>query len=301
MRNFDFYQRCFTFLICLQFIRTMQVAQSRHDREVQCEKSRIDHNVTLASGHHAGVFLKANKSIVTMKRCLQQCCQMKGCDVAFFSNGACYSVKCSSIDTCAPTMNSDKRMMVAISYVAKPKVTSKQVSVDKGVEREVTDNLIAEVTRESPFLVDDDNLVDQSPVPSKHHSAWRETKDAILAVICGCVAVAAGVVGVIMMTRRLVEEDEHFPFNGNGCREPLLDKNSTFSKENLLPTISECEDENLTGALDDCEHFRTEDENSPKAFDDDRSRSVDIETCTDSLTQTTDLSAKLTTIREEGK
>ena len=32
---------------------------------------------------------------------------------------------------------------------------------DKGVEREVTDNLIAEVTRESPFLVDDDNLVDQ--------------------------------------------------------------------------------------------------------------------------------------------
>ena len=102
----------------------IQVTASRNDQEVQCEKSRIDHNVTLASGHHAGVFLKANKSIVTMKRCLQQCCQMHGCDVAFFSNGACYSVKCTSLDTCAPTMNLDKRMMIAISYVAKPKVAS---------------------------------------------------------------------------------------------------------------------------------------------------------------------------------
>lgn len=110
-------------LVCsILTINAIQVSETRHDKEVQCEKSRIDHNVTLASGHHAGMFLKANKSIVTMKRCLQQCCQMKGCDVAFFSNGACYSVKCTSLDTCAPTMNSDKRMMVAISYVAKPKV-----------------------------------------------------------------------------------------------------------------------------------------------------------------------------------
>ena len=114
-------------LVCFSFTpwtvtNGIQVSESRHEQEIQCEKSRIDHNVTLASGHHAGVFLKANKSIVTMKRCLQQCCQMKGCDVAFFSNGACYSVKCTSLDTCAPTMNSDKGMMLAISYVAKPKV-----------------------------------------------------------------------------------------------------------------------------------------------------------------------------------
>ena len=116
-------------LVCFSLTRfsiCIQVSASRHDddKEIQCEKSRIDHNVTLASGHHAGMFLKANKSIVTMKRCLQQCCQMKGCDVAFFTNGACYSVKCTSLDTCAPTMNSDKRMLVAISYVAKPKIVT---------------------------------------------------------------------------------------------------------------------------------------------------------------------------------
>lgn len=224
---------CAVILSCITVLYSIQVSESRHDKEIQCEKSRIDHNVTLASGHHAGVFLKANKSIVTMKRCLQQCCQMKGCDVAFFSNGACYSVKCTSLDTCAPTMNLDKRMMVAISYVAKPKVILQHVGSDKTVEREVTDNLIAEVTRESPFI-DDDNL-DQVPLPTKSHSAWRETKDAIVAVVCGCVAVAVGVAGVIMMTRQLVEEDEHFPFSSKPPEKTL----SNLRKEDILPTISE--------------------------------------------------------------
>jgi len=120
----DVFVYCVYIVVTVTLADCIQVAASRNDQEVQCEKSRIDHNVTLASGHHAGVFLKANKSIVTMKRCLQQCCQMRGCDVAFFSNGACYSVKCTSLDTCAPTMNLDKRMMIAISYIAKPKVTS---------------------------------------------------------------------------------------------------------------------------------------------------------------------------------
>lgn len=215
------------------------MTESRNERIVECEKSKVDHNVTLASGHHAGVFLKANKSIVTMKRCLQQCCQMKGCDVAFFSNGACYSVKCSSIDSCAPRMNLDKRMMISISFVAKPKVTFNRVTSEKGVEREVTDNLIAEVTPESPF-VDDDNF-DENPVTVRSHDQWKETKEAVLAVVCGFVAVAVGVAGVIIMTRQLVDDDEPYPTN----LDPQYGKlSSSMNKENILPTIRESEDEN---------------------------------------------------------
>ena len=68
----------------------------------------------------------------------------------------------------------------------------------------------------------------------------RETKDAILAVICGSVAVAVGVAGVIIMTRRLVDEDEHFPFNS-----PALPKtHHRNGGGDILPTISEeCDDD----------------------------------------------------------
>lgn len=53
---------------------------------------------------------------------------------------------------------------------------------------------------------------------------------------------AVGVVGVIMMTRQLVEEDEHFPFNSSPPEKTL----STLRKEDVLPTISEEDDENET-------------------------------------------------------
>ena len=95
------------------------MAELNSDR-IDCERSKVDHNVTLAYGDHAGAFLKANRSIGDMKKCLKQCCQMKGCDVALFTNGACYSVKCKNIESCAPTKNTDKRMDIEISYVATP-------------------------------------------------------------------------------------------------------------------------------------------------------------------------------------
>ena len=72
----------------------------------------------------------------------------------------------------------------------------------------------------------------QTIVPSG--STWRETKDAVLAVICGGVAVAVGVAGVIIMTRRLIDEDEHFPFN-----TPTAQTKTRGGGGDILPTISE--------------------------------------------------------------
>ena len=74
------------------------------------------------------------------------------------------------------------------------------------------------------------------------HSTWRETKDAVLAVICGGVAVAVGVAGVIIMTRRLVDEDEHFPFNTPTAQTKTRGGDGGAD---ILPTISEeCDNDN---------------------------------------------------------
>merc|ERR1712193_490314 len=113
-----------TFCLLLAWCRgrtdAIEISDSLGDH-VECTRSKIDHNVTLSSGHHAGSFLKANQSIRSMKRCVEQCCKMSGCDVAFFTNGACYSVKCNSIESCAPTLNTDTRRNTDIAFVARPK------------------------------------------------------------------------------------------------------------------------------------------------------------------------------------
>lgn len=202
-------------LILLAFHRLngIEISESLGDHVV-CTKSKVDHNVTLASGHHAGSFLKANQSIKTMKRCVKQCCQMKGCDVAFFTNGACYSVKCSSIESCAPTANTNKRMKTSIAFVARPKRRDGyDIITEKDAEPAVTDNLIAEVTNESPFLNDD---VSARIGPNQRlrklkrfrRESWSEYRDIIIALTSGFAAVAVGVLGVITMTRKLVEDDD---------------------------------------------------------------------------------------------
>jgi len=92
----------------------------------------------------------------------------------------------------------------------------------------------------------------QSPVQIKRHSRWQETKDAVVAVVCGCVAVAVGVVGVIVMTRQLVEEDEPFPMRS--CYPP----SSSNSRQKTLPTISENDDEcEVANQITDRKHVLT--------------------------------------------
>jgi len=206
-------------LLLYEWCSTLEISESTGGR-VECAKSKIDHNVTLASGHHAGSFLKANKSITHMHNCVKQCCQMKGCDVALFHNSACYSVKCKSLESCAPAKNTDKRTSISISFVAKPKLksSSSDVKTDGEGEPALEDNLIAEVTQESPFTIDDKSIFSENnsqqdsnrELLRTRRESWRETKDMFIAISCGFLAVTVGVIGVITMTRQLIEDDDEF-------------------------------------------------------------------------------------------
>ncbi|XP_002170533.1 uncharacterized protein LOC100199026 [Hydra vulgaris] len=204
-----------TIFLVSKLVSCLEIGESTGER-VECDRSKIDHNVTLSGGHQAGLFLKANKSISTMKRCIKQCCNMNGCDVAYFSNNACYSVKCRSLEACAPKSVVEKGMSTEISYVAKPKVLFQGSSSDETGEPAIVENLIAEVVSESPFpqneptfLNDDKKLVNTNmDVIHYHKETWKETKNMIGAVVCAFIAVLVGVLGVITMTRKLVEDDE---------------------------------------------------------------------------------------------
>ena len=103
-------------------VHSLEVPKTQ-GQTINCHRSKVDYNVTLAEGRNAGSFVKANRTIKTMKKCLQHCCQMKGCDVAFLNNNNCYSVKCRTLDSCAPTLNKDENVSTAISYVAKPRAS----------------------------------------------------------------------------------------------------------------------------------------------------------------------------------
>ena len=63
-----------------------------------------------------------------------------------------------------------------------------------------------------------------------------------MAVVCGFVAVAVGVVGVIIMTRQLVDEDDPYPSFSKMNLVPDNKKPSNctkFRRDDTLPTISE--------------------------------------------------------------
>jgi len=238
------------FSCVLQYLSyCIEISESLGDHVV-CTKSKIDHNVTLASGHHAGSFLKANRSIKTMKRCVQQCCQMKGCDVAFFSNSACYSVKCTNFETCAPVANSNKRMKTSISFVARPKRKDGiDLITDKYGEPALTEDLIAEVTNESPFRNDENDLrynenMNLRKLNRHKRESWSEYRDIIIALTSGFAAVAVGVLGVITMTRKLVEDDDIYTKEDDIWND---DPSSIENKKNTSGIYSRCNIPNDNG------------------------------------------------------
>eukprot|EP00795_Rhopilema_esculentum_P005347 gene5347-521_t len=177
---------------------------------INCKESKIDKNVTLAEGRNAGRFLKANNSITSMKQCVSQCCGIRDCDLAFMLNKDCYSVICDSLESCAPKRNDKGSKDTLIAYVAR-KYHPKYLEATEGGEPAVTDELEAEYIEENPFSFeedgteDDDNNAETFKLSRKRSDV--QTKDLILAVGCGLVAVMVGVAGVIMMTRKLVEEE----------------------------------------------------------------------------------------------
>ena len=137
-----------TVLLLLLTVTLLALEVSESTGRVECARSKVDHNVTLSKGHHAGSFLKANKSITTMDKCVLQCCQMRRCDVAFFTKGSCYSIKCKDLQSCAPKANTDKRMDTFISYVAKPRLVSNNGKTDN----ENTLSVIKKVAKSDQIL-----------------------------------------------------------------------------------------------------------------------------------------------------
>eukprot|EP00794_Sanderia_malayensis_P012892 gene12892-14218_t len=138
---------------------------------------------------------------------------MKGCDVAFMANKQCYSVMCKSIESCAPKQNDNSQMKTLVSYVAKlSKDHPKYTETSSDGEPEISDEFAAEYTEENPFSSDDDaNEEEDTEVAEVQRLMAKRSrtqiKDLVLAVGCGLVAVTVGVAGVIMMTRRLVEDE----------------------------------------------------------------------------------------------
>ena len=184
-----------------------------NSRQINCKKSRIDRNVTLAKGYDAGKFVRSRIPVKTMKDCVAECCRTRGCDVAFFTNSTCYKVKCRSLTSCEPSGNDNPNMNTLISYVARPSVL-RMLEASRTGEPAIEDELISEFTSDSPFAPDrtsSDSMGDSDDPMEFVYSqrrARKEWKDMVIAVGCGFMATAVGVVGVIMMTRRLVDDDE---------------------------------------------------------------------------------------------
>eukprot|EP00112_Aurelia_sp_Birch-Aquarium-sp1_P018965 Seg4600.1 transcript_id=Seg4600.1/GoldUCD/mRNA.D3Y31 product="hypothetical protein" protein_id=Seg4600.1/GoldUCD/D3Y31 len=179
---------------------------------VNCKESKIDKNVTLAEGSNAGRYLKANNSITSMRQCVAQCCRIQGCDVAFMVNRECYSVLCKSLDSCAPKQNEMESMHTLVAYVAKlNRDHPKYLEATSDGEPALTDDLQAEYFEENPFSFEQDfeqdDVTNTETLKLLQKHGKRQMKDLILAVGCGLVAVVVGVAGVIMMTRKLVEDE----------------------------------------------------------------------------------------------
>jgi len=193
---------------------------------VDCKESRIDKNITLIEGRNAGRFLKANKSISNMKQCVAQCCGVGGCDLAFMVNNQCYSVICTSLESCAPKKNTDGKMKTMVAYVAK-KYTQKYLEASEEGEPAISDDLEAEYTEENPFLFegDEDDVTNAETRKLNLGHKEQQVKDLFLAIGCGLIAVMVGVAGVIMMTRKLVE-DETRGIDGPGLGFDWTQRNS---------------------------------------------------------------------------
>ena len=176
---------------------------------------------------------------------------MSGCDVAFFTNDACYSVKCHNIESCAPTRNTDSRRRTDIAFVARPKHPNQQADIVAKGEGEpaLTDNLIAEVTNESPFVNADGSVIGRRPLSREQRlrgmkryrrNTWTEYRDIIIALTSGFAAVAVGVLGVVTMTRKLVEDDDIYSAEDDIWNDQTATTTTTKKKGNTTTYYGKC-------------------------------------------------------------
>lgn len=180
-----------------------------------CRKSSVNYNVTLSRGAKAGKYYKIS-SIDNMDDCVSNCCRSKRCDVAFMVNKNCYLVKCHNSDSCELKQSDNSKFDTVLSVVSKS--NSKSIEGEsKAGEPAIEENLqekASGVETVEPFIQVDPGEDDMTTVTAFGTGKTKRSKrssdiiDMVVAVGCGTVAVAVGVAGVIVMTRRLIDNNK---------------------------------------------------------------------------------------------
>ncbi|XP_015762034.1 PREDICTED: uncharacterized protein LOC107341127 [Acropora digitifera] len=180
-----------------------------------CRKSSVNYNVTLSNGAKAGKYYKIS-SIDNMDDCVSNCCRSKRCDVAFMVNKNCYLVKCHNSDSCELKQSDNSKFDTMLSVVSKS--NSKSIEGEsKAGEPAIEENLqekASGVETVEPFIQVDPGEDDMTTVTAFGTGKTKRSKrssdiiDMVVAVGCGTVAVAVGVAGVIVMTRRLIDNSK---------------------------------------------------------------------------------------------
>ncbi|EDO31448.1 predicted protein [Nematostella vectensis] len=165
-----------------------------------CSRSAVDYNVTLAKGGKAGKYFKIN-DVHNIDGCLRECCGAKRCDVAFMVRDTCYLVQCFSAESCDVTQSVRPEIQTILSVAAVEKAS--------GAEPAIEENL---AVSNSPYVNDGEELTTISAFGTGKYKRTKRSSDIIdlvVAVGCGTVAVCVGVAGVIMMTRRLIDNSKN--------------------------------------------------------------------------------------------
>lgn len=204
-------------LACLFLLSHLSIAAANLELissdKTPCKKSAVNYNVTLSKGAKAGKYYKMAE-INKMDECLGHCCGSRRCDVAFMVNKNCYLVKCFNSDSCALKQSDNPKFDTMLSVVSKPKAktTKGEGKGEPAIEENLQEKASGTETTE-PFIVDDGED-DMTTVTAFGTGNTKRTKrssdviDMVVAIGCGTVAVAVGVAGVIVMTRRLIDNNK---------------------------------------------------------------------------------------------
>ncbi|XP_020601860.1 uncharacterized protein LOC110040941 [Orbicella faveolata] len=204
-------------LACLFLLSHLSIAAANLELissdKTPCKKSAVNYNVTLSKGAKAGKYYKM-AGINKMDECLGHCCGSRRCDVAFMVNKNCYLVKCFNSDSCALKQSDNPKFDTMLSVVSKPKAktTKGEGKGEPAIEENLQEKASGTETTE-PFIVDngEDDMTTVTAFGTGNTKRTKRSSDVIdmvVAIGCGTVAVAVGVAGVIVMTRRLIDNNK---------------------------------------------------------------------------------------------
>jgi len=205
-------------VVCLCLLSFLSIADGANleminTENTPCKKSSVNYNVTLSKGAKAGKYYKM-AGINKMDECIGHCCGSKRCDVAFMVNKNCYLVKCHNSDSCVLKQSDNPKFDTMLSVVSKPneKAVEGESKGEPAIEENLQEKASGTETTE-PFIVDtkDDDMTTVTAFgtgKTKRSKRSSDVIDMVVAVGCGTVAVAVGVAGVIVMTRRLIDNNK---------------------------------------------------------------------------------------------